>query len=154
MKIILATLITSGLVAVWVAHVVILQRRIDNKFVKWLRGQPNTILLKDVHFAHERVNDSHPVPHRKRGDLLVGSAFVVLPSVTSAALYSTAKGRKGVRGTTWSSAIDHAQVLDEGSLQIDCRLPDDLKGFSRITLEGILSNSNGEEILRRLGLQS
>lgn len=77
---------------------------------------------------------------------------MVLPNATPAALYSKAKGRKGVRGITWSSAIDHAQVLDEGSLQIDCRLPDDLKGFSRITLEGILSDSNRDEILRRLGL--
>jgi len=152
MKIILVTLITCGFVAVWVTHVIILQRRTDGRFVEWLRGQPNTILLKNVHFAHERISDNHHVPHRNCGDLLVGIAFVVLPSVTPAALYSTAKGRKGVRGPTWSSAIDHAQVLDEGSLQIDCRLPDDLKGFSRITLEGVLSDSNRAEILRRLGL--
>jgi hypothetical protein len=151
MKIILVTLVTCSFVAVWVTHVVILQKRNDNRFVDWLRGQPDTILLKNVHFAHERIGVNHYTAHRKSGDLLVGSGFVVFPSVTPAALYSKAKGRKGVRGITWSAAIDRVDVLGEDALQIDCRLPDDLKGFSRITFEGILSDSSRDEILRRLG---
>lgn len=153
MKILLVSLVTIGAVAVFVGYVVVRQKRNDARFVAWLRQRNDTIVVKNVHFARARIQtDNHHLTQRKCGELLVGPAFVILPVVTPAALYNTASGRRGVRGITWSAAIDQAKVLDENSLQIDCRLPDDGKGFSRITFEGVLSDSNRNEILRRVGL--
>lgn len=148
-------LIIIGVLAVFVAYVTIRQTRNDNRFVDWLRGQADTILLKNVRFVHEQISIDHPHYHystrQECRELLVGNAFVMLPTTgTPAALYNTALSPQGVSGITWSIPIEHSKVLDENSLQIKCRLPSDENGFSRITFEGILSDSNRDEILRRL----
>jgi len=148
-------LIIGGVLAVFVAYVAIRQKRSDNRFVDRLRAHADTIILKNVRLVRESIGTArhyHSSTQQECPEVLVGSVFVMLPTTgTPAALYNAALSPKGVSGITWSIPIRHSKVLDENSLQIECRLPSDENSFSRITFEGILSDSNRDEILRRLG---
>jgi hypothetical protein len=156
MKIIFIIVGTLAVFAAYVAYIVIDQKRGDNRFVDRLRGQADTIILKNIRLVHERIGKGHHDYHystqQECRELLVGSAFLMLPGGTPTALYNVALSPKGVSGITWSIPIEHPKVLDQDSIQIECCLPNDDYGFSRITFEGILSDSNRAEILRRLGL--
>jgi hypothetical protein len=85
-------LIIVGVLAVFVAYVVIRQKRYDNRFVDRLRGQADTIILKNVRLVRESIgyHGYHSSTQQKCRELLVGSAFVILPGGTPAGLLKDA----------------------------------------------------------------